>query len=86
MRIVQVALMALVVGLVGQISNVEAQTKKKSDKSEPTTNSVGSYPRCEGTLFLVSDSGSGPLCQRRDGKVCQVTPDTGGKAYFANCK
>ena len=65
-----------------------AQSRKKAtaEKSEQSSQSTSGYPPCEGTLFMVYDSGSGPTCRRRDGKLCQVNPGTGGRAELANCR
>jgi hypothetical protein len=47
--------------------------------------SRGGYGQCEGRSFIISDPGSGPLCRRRDGRLCEVRASTSNRGVLVNC-
>jgi hypothetical protein len=83
MRYLGLGLAIVALGLSVEVAT--AQQKKKQTQTEEPASSASGHQKCEGSLFFLQD-GIGPLCRRRDGKVCQVRGDSSGSAILADCK
>ncbi len=84
MRKVVLSLALVLTGVVA--ADAVAQQRKKTEKQDEQSAPTSGYQRCEGSLFLIPDGGTGPRCQLRDGRVCQVRGGTSGQAVLTDCK